>query len=364
MHGRSRNPYDTNRIVGGSSGGEGCLLVSTSLHNMLVVRKCNALFILVQAAAGSPFGIGSDIGGSIRMPAFFNGIFGHKPSPNIVSNKGQWPMPISPEQISYLGVGPMSRFASDLKPMLKIIAGDNAKLLNLDEPVNLQTIKYFYQENDGGSFFVSPVDYDIRVAIDKVIRHLQIALKAKPQRVKIAKLKKSSAIWLANMKDEEAVGFDCQLANLTGRINPYVELVKWLFGASRHTLIALLTAITDRVGVKYGSPEHQEMVKQKNELVQEFQEMLGTNGVFIYPTHPTVAPYHNEPLAKAFNFSYTAIINILGLPATAIPLGLGSEGVPIGLQVVANKNQDRLCLAVASELERAFGGWVSPQIVA
>lgn len=67
---------------------------------------------------------------------------------------------------------------------------------------------------------------------------------------------------------------------------------------------------------------------------------------------------------RAFNFSYTAIINLLGLPATSVPLGIGSEeGLPIGLQVIANHKQDRLCLAVASELERAFGGWVTPTIV-
>lgn len=97
----------------------------------------------------------------------------------------------------------MSRFACDLKPMLKIMAGKNAEILNLDEPVNLSSLKYFYQENDGGAYFVSPVDYDLRVAMDKVIRHLQIALKAKPQRVKLAKLKDSVSIWLANMKGEK-----------------------------------------------------------------------------------------------------------------------------------------------------------------
>lgn len=58
LYGRTNNPYDTTRIVGGSSGGEGSLIT----------------------AAGTPFGIGSDIGGSIRLPSFFNGIFGHKPS--------------------------------------------------------------------------------------------------------------------------------------------------------------------------------------------------------------------------------------------------------------------------------------------
>lgn len=321
--------------------------------------------ISLQGAAGSPFGIGSDIGGSIRMPAYFNGIFGHKPSPFVVSNKGQWPIPLGKEQLSFLGLGPMSRFACDLKPMLKIIAGDNAAELALDEPVNLSSLKYFYQENDGGSYFVSPVDYDLRVAMDKVIRHLQIAVKAKPQRVKLPKLKDSVSIWLANMKDASSVGFDSQLANLNGRINPYTEMVKWLFGMSKHSFIALMTAITDRIGVKYGTPEYHLKVKERDDLRREFEDMLGTNGVLIYPTHPTVALYHNEPIVRPFNFSYTAIINVLGFPSTAVPLGLGpKEGLPIGLQIIANRNQDRLCLAIACELERAFGGWVAPKITA
>lgn len=296
------------------------------------------------------------------MPAFFNGIFGHKPSPFIVSNKGQWPIPNHEEQMSFLGIGPMSRFACDLKPMLKIMAGTNAIKLKLDEPVNLHTVKFYYQENDGGSYFVSPVEYDIRNSMDKVISHLQTALNAKPQRVKIPKLRKSIEIWLGNMKNDKMIGFDAQLANLEGRINPYLELLKWFVASSNHTFIAIVTAMFDRIGLQYGSPKYFKLVDEKNDLVHEFQELLGTNGVFIYPTHPTVAPYHNEPIFRTFNFSYTAIINSLCLPATAIPLGIGSEGLPIGLQVIANRNQDRLCLAVAAELERAFGGWVSPQV--
>jgi len=55
--------------------------------------------------------------------------------------------------------------------------------------------------------------------------------------------------------------------------------------------------------------------------------------VFLYPTHPTAAPMHYEPMCKPFNFSYTGIINVLGLPATACPLGLNKQGLPIGIQV-------------------------------
>ncbi|ETN67244.1 amidase [Anopheles darlingi] len=340
IHGRTRNPYDANRIVGGSSGGEGC----------------------IQAAAASPFGLGSDIGGSIRMPAFFNGIFGHKPSKFIVSNDGQYPVALSEEQQSFLGIGPMCRYATDLKPMLRIIADENAAKLRLDEPVDLKQIKFFYQPNDGGAHLVSPVDLDIRDAMEKVMAHFRATVKAEVKKVTLDKLRQSAPIWFANMKTPAKVGFDAQLRNLEGRISPLVELLKWPFGQSNHTLVGIMTAVTERGGVQYDTEDYHYNVRQRNLLRDQITELLGDNGVFIYPTHPTVAPYHNEPLIRALNFSYTAIINVLGLPATAIPLGLGREGLPIGLQVVAGVNQDRLCLAVACELERAFGGWVAPEV--
>ncbi|XP_055537891.1 fatty-acid amide hydrolase 2 [Wyeomyia smithii] len=342
IHGRSRNPYDANRIVGGSSGGEGALL----------------------GAAGSPFGLGSDIGGSIRMPAFFNGIFGHKPSKHIVSNDGQYPEPISGEQDMFLAIGPMSRYATDLKSMLKIIADENAKKLRLDEPVDLKQVRFFYQLNDGGGSLVSPVDLDIKEAMEKAMAHFRSTVKADVRKVYLDKMRKSAQIWFGNMKQKEEITFDAQLANLEGKINPYVELLKWCVGQSNHTFIGIMTAITERSGVQYDTPEYHHMVKQRDELLQEFTTMLGDNGVFIYPTHPTVAPYHNEPIIRALNFSYTGIINVLGLPSTAVPLGLGREGLPIGLQVIGNVNQDRLCLAVACELERVFGGWVAPEVLA
>lgn len=338
IHGRTSNPYDTNRIVGGSSGGEGC----------------------VQAAGGSPFGLGSDLGGSVRMPAFFNGIFGHKPSKNIVSTVGHNPSPSSPEQISYLSIGPMTRFACDLKPMLKVLSDKNAGLLNLDEEVDLSKINIFFQHNDSGGIMVSPVDSDIESAINKVIEFFEKTIKSKVKQVQIQKFKYSTPIWGACMKNNQEPGLDEHLANLQGRINPRHELVKRIFGRSNHTLIAILSAIMAKKGDKFGSVRNTYLREYRNDLLKEVEKMLGTNGILIYPTHPTPAPYHNEPITKAMNFSYAGIFNVLGLPATAIPMGLGREGLPIGIQVIAGLNQDRLCLAVACELEKQFGGWVPP----
>lgn len=154
VHGRTNNPYNTNCIVGGSSGGEGC----------------------AQAAALSAFGIGSDIGGSIRMPSFFNGVFGHKPSPKIVSNAGQYPIPHTDDQMRALGLGPICRRAEDLLPLFKIVVNrECANALRLDEPVDVSKLNYFYQETDCGSCFVSPVAVEIRGLFGKIVQHLKKA---------------------------------------------------------------------------------------------------------------------------------------------------------------------------------------------
>ncbi|KAH8401889.1 hypothetical protein KR009_008528 [Drosophila setifemur] len=342
VHGRTRNAYDTNRIVGGSSGGEGC----------------------IQSAAASAFGLGSDIGGSIRMPAFFNGIFGHKPSKLVVSNVGQFPAPFSAEQNTFLGLGPMSRYAEDLRPMLRIMAGEKAAVLNLDKDVDLTKMKFFYQESDGGGRLISAVDPDLTKAMKRVAQHLSEKFGTQQvKRIQLPQFRQSAAIWFANMRDDSGHGFAYQLGNLERDINTYLELFKWFFGASKHTFIGLTTAIMDSNQCKHGSPKYDHLVRKRNELRAELQKMLGDNGVLIYPTHPTVAPYHNEPIMRPINFAYTGIVNVLGFPATAVPLGkVGSEGLPLGVQIIANFNEDRLCLAVAEELERAFGGWAKPEV--
>ncbi|XP_075980348.1 fatty-acid amide hydrolase 2-A-like [Anticarsia gemmatalis] len=336
IHGRTNNPYNTTRIVGGSSGGEG----------------------VSQAVAASSFGIGSDIGGSIRMPAYFNGIFGHKPSRNIVSNEGQFPIPDSELLNSFLSIGPMTRHAVDLKPIMKIISGENAKKLNLDEPVDIKKLKFFYQYSSKAPL-VDPVDPEIKAALKKVTEFLEEQHKLTAEEKQIPLLRKSMPIWLSNMKSTKRFGQYIMKNDSISAI--CLEIVKNIFGLSPNTLIGLITSLIDHGGIKVGDAKYNHYRKLRDDLENIFTTMLGENGVFLYPTHPTTAPYHNEPLVRPFNFTYTSIINCLGLPSTTVPLGLSSEGLPIGIQVVANYNQDRICFAVAEELDRAFGGWVEPQ---
>src|SRR5690606_31809746 len=104
VYGRTRNPYDAARIPGGSSGGEGAIV----------------------GAGASPFGLGADIGGSIRMPAFFCGVFGHKPTGGLVPGTGQYPIAEN-EALRYLTTGPIARHARDLFPLLELLAGPDGR---------------------------------------------------------------------------------------------------------------------------------------------------------------------------------------------------------------------------------------------
>ncbi|XP_028832440.1 fatty-acid amide hydrolase 2-A [Denticeps clupeoides] len=339
IYGITCNPYDFGRIAGGSSGGEGSIL----------------------GAGASVIGVGSDIGGSIRMPCFFNGIFGHKPTPGIVSNEGQHPPP-SGQQPGFISTGPMCRYAEDLLPMLKIMAGPNAERLPLSSEVDLKRLKFFSIPHDNGSALVSPVDSQLLQAQRRVVEKLEADLGVEVQELRLPQLKHSFQIWGMMMSSPDKDGkppttFAELMADNGNKVWPLWELFKWVFRCSSHTLAAIGLAVAEMLQSNKPSPF---ILQQKESLQKEIEELLGTNGVLLYPSHPHLAPKHHHPLFTPFNFSYTAIFNILGLPVSQCPVGLSFEGLPLGVQVVAGKMQDHLCLATAQFLEKAFGGWREP----
>nr|XP_009930569.1 PREDICTED: fatty-acid amide hydrolase 2 [Opisthocomus hoazin] len=306
VYGRTNTPYDLQRIVGGSSGG----------------------FL---GAACSVIGVGSDIGGSIRMPAFFNGVFGHKPTTGVVPNDGQFPNARG-VRTSFLCTGPMCRYAEDLEPMLRVMAGPGVNKLKLNEKVSLEKIKFHCMDHDGGSIFVSPVDKEILQAQKKVVEHLESELGVQVQHVAIHKMKYSFQIWSAMMSSKDSDGQEAQLfTELLGDhgnlVWPLWELMKWLVGMSSHTLPAIALGLTEKV-MKLSPGVNAKLVSMGKSLREEMEALLGPDGVLLYPSHPTVAPRHHSPICMPFNFAYTAIFNVLGLPVTQCPLGLSSEGLP------------------------------------
>ena len=180
VYGRTNNPYHLGRIPGGSSGGEAANI----------------------AAGGSPMGIGSDVGGSIRMPAFFNGIFGHKPSTGLVSNRGQIPLAYGVID-TFLVTGPMSRFASDLLPMFKVLLKPDLNIdLKLDEPVDLKKLKVFYMVDDGGSPLTTKVHDDLKNIQNEVISRWKKTHGKIPVQLELKKMYYSALIWSNMMVTE------------------------------------------------------------------------------------------------------------------------------------------------------------------
>src|SRR4051812_16717051 len=146
VYGRTGNAHDPRRTAGGSSGGEGVTV----------------------GAGGAAFGLGTDFGGSIRLPAFFNGCFGLKPSPGRVPVEGQWPRPVG-EAARLLAFGPLTRRAEDLMPLLRILAGDEGGLGDPDA-VDLSALEVVVI--DGASLL--PVARELLVARERAAAALAL----------------------------------------------------------------------------------------------------------------------------------------------------------------------------------------------
>lgn len=139
-----------------------------------------------------------------------------------------------------------------------------------------------------------------------------------------------------------------------------LELAKSLIGQSQYTGDGLLFATLHQSGGLIGPGRSAGLVAELAELRKQLLSMLGDDGVLFYPTYPVAAVQHRESFVRVFGVMYTMLFNVLGFPATHVPLGRDLKGLPIGMQVVAAPYQDRLCLCMAGELEAAFGGWVKP----
>ncbi|GFY73447.1 fatty-acid amide hydrolase 2 [Trichonephila inaurata madagascariensis] len=339
LHGRTNNPYDTTRTVGGSTGGEAALI----------------------AAAGSVIGIGTDLGGSIRIPAYFTGIFGHKPTQGVVPRGGQFPPAL--EEISpYVVVGPMTRYANDLKLMLSALVGkETTQQLGLFSPINIDSIKVYYMLDDGGSPGTS-ISRDVKEAVKKAVDVLSVkGLVVKEVNLKYMKL--GFLIWCAYLSKVK----DQRIAKLMkGDVKDddegtQHELLRWLSGKSEHTLPIILNAFAQ----DHLAPVFKSLLDFCSDCGDKLKEQLldlltNEPSVFIYPTFPHTAPYHGQMLANPYNVSYSVIFNALGLPVTQCPLGVNSSGLPYGAQIVAAPNNDALSINIAEFLEKELGGWSSP----
>jgi fatty acid amide hydrolase 2 len=324
--GRSSNPWDSRHTCGGSSGGESAN-----------VSSC-----------GAPFGVGGDIGGSLRIPAFFCGVFSHKPSPHIVCNDGHYPT-VRNEQLDFMGTGPICRKAIDLYPTMKVLC-DKPDRLGDPSKVDLSTLE-IWNVDKIDRIYLRDVSKDLHECQLSVCDYLE-QLGAKVNHKAPVNFDYSLEIWAAMMQGADSPTFYEHL------MKPFVlwELLKWMVNSSNFTLPALIMCYAENLPNLVPTIK-QDYINQGLELKKKIKEILGKNGVLVFPSYSVLAPKHNHAKFFPIRFAYAAIFNVLGLPVTQVPIGVSDTGLPMGVQIVSNEGNDHITIAVAMELERKFGGW-------
>jgi fatty acid amide hydrolase 2 len=334
LYGRTNNPYDCSRTAGGSSGGEGAAV----------------------GCGGSVFGIGADIGGSIRIPALFCGVFGHKPSAGLIPNTGMWPSS-SGEAARMLGIGPLARRAEDLMPLLRIMAGSDgqdplAVPMELGNPstVSLDGLSVTVVEDSS----IRPIGRDLRDARERAQGALASA-GARLRTVSLPGWRGATLPFLAALQDTE--GEDGSVAALLRQAGEPSSLRSLLFGQVAHTPPTRLTLLAE--SLPSGAATREKLLARARALADQLVDAIG-DGVLLHPAQLTVAPYHRRTYGRPWLTTSTSIFNLAGVPVTEVPLGLSRQGLPVGVQVAAGHGADHLSIAIALELEAVFGGWVPP----
>ena len=347
IYGTTNNPFDLGRTPGGSSGGSSAAL----------------------AAGYGALSLGSDIGGSLRVPAFHCGVYAHKPTFALVPSRGHTPPPMPPlpfdRDLSV--IGPMARGAADLTLLLDAIAGPDpleagtAYKLALPPPRHnaLKDFRVLLIDTDP----VMPTSKVMRAAIEKLAANLGKAgvtvTRASPLLPDFAA---SSRLYMRMLMSFLAASF-------------LPEVYAGMQAAAAKLAPADMSLAAERLrGVVLSHRDWVMADSGRARLRAQWRELFTSFDAVICPLMPTPAYPHDHSPDQATrrinidgkDYPYTdqlawpGIATLPGLPATAIPIGLSPEGLPVGVQIVGPWLEDRTPLKLAELIEREFGGFVPP----
>jgi Asp-tRNA(Asn)/Glu-tRNA(Gln) amidotransferase A subunit family amidase len=335
LHGQTRNCWDTDRTPGGSSGGEATAI----------------------AACLSAAGVGSDAGGSIRVPAHFSGICGLKPTNGRVPATGHFPQSLGP--FAMLGVvGPMARTVADLELMFAAMAGadwgDTSAAPVPIRPVadvREETLRIGYFEEDG----VCPATKETREAVRSAAKSLQQqGYDVRPFRPSV--LQQAREFWwicfvLTGAEVLKPV-FQGREAEVSPILHDFFEIADRSYPLTKETLLKSWFG-RDQIRLQ---------------LLAEMQQQDIT--AMISPVCAIPAFRHREREWKIDGqvvdylqvMSYSQHFNLLGNPAAVVPIAHSPDRLPIGLQIIGKPYEDEILLRIAADVERQFG-WREPALL-
>ena len=321
VFGRTSNPHDATRTPGGSSGGEAAAIVTCM----------------------SPGGLGSDLAGSIRIPAHCCGIAGLKPGTGRVPGGGQFPPSAGPYSLGSV-IGPMARQVSDLHLLFNVLAG-NAPQLSAFEVLHDQRSlllgrRVAWYTDDG----VIPVTPETREAVASAARALSDAGMVVEER-RPPGVEQALDLWLKLFSRASVV----QLRNVyTGQEEKAGSFVSWRLRTADDTPPQTLD-------------DYIKGWLERDRLRAELVEWMNTTPLLITPVGATPAFEHDAHkvtvAGKTFStfraFSYSQAFNVFDLPSVSVPAGRSHEGLPIGVQIVGQPHQEESVLAAALIVEEA-----------
>ncbi len=337
LYGRTNSPWDMERTPGGSSGGEAAAI----------------------AAGMSAGGVGSDGGGSIRVPAHFCGICGLKPTPGRIPSTGHYPASSGP--FAMIGVvGPMARNVADLKMLFEVMQGSDdgdacAAPVQLRWPSDgeIKNLRIGYFEDDGRT----PVTPETRVAVRTAAEALRRAgFQVEPFRPESIEkgLEEARALWKKFFVKAGGMLIRPMFRGREHDLSPVLkQFLEWSAAEPELTGESLLEAWIRR-----------------DALRADFLAQMRQHPILLCPAAAIPAFRHGERSWQIDGqdvdyldaWSYTEWFNLLGNPAAVVPVSQSLEGLPIGVQIVGRPWEEEQVLAVAVALERECGAWRIPPI--
>ena len=330
LTGKTSNPWDFSRTAGGSSGGEAAAIAS----------GCSA------------GGVGSDGGGSIRVPAHFSGICGLKPTPGRIPSTGHFPPGAG--VLSWLGVvGPMARTIADVRALFEVMAGpDPGDALSAQVPLRVENEKRLNGLRVG--LLESDALGKASAETHSTVQRAAELLAAKGfvvEPLRLSGLDRAIDLWwfffgplVAHLFRPAIDGHEDQISPMLREYLSVAEL------EAPPTLDQVLDACARR-----------DLVRA--EILRQMQDVP----IVLSPVSSAPAFRHGEgtwhPGADHCyrdTMRYSQWLNLTGFPGASVPVGVSPDGLPIGVQVIGRPHEEELVLAVAEQIEQARGPWQPP----
>ena len=336
---KTRNPWNLNKVPGGSSGGSAAAVAANLV----------------------PWALGSDTGGSIRQPASFCGVVGLKPTYGLVSRYGLVAFASSLDQI-----GPITKDVRDSAMLLNIIAGHDEKDTTSSDREKIDYTKCLQNDVKGlkigvpKEFFGEGINQEVKASLQNAIEtYKELGAEIEEFSLDIAQYALATYYIVAcaeassNLGRFDGIRYGYRAKEFSSLKDLYKKSRSEGFGAEVKRRIILGTYV---LSSGYYDAYYKKAQQVRTLVMNEFNKGFEKYDVILTPTSPTVAfdigSKSNNPLEMYLADICTVSVNIAGLPGISIPCGVDSQGMPIGMQLIGNKFCEETILNAAYTFEQ------------